>query len=260
MSYQKQPFKSGEVAIIGAGPGDPDLLTMQAYKLITTAEIAIYDRLVSDAVLALLPVNCLKIYVGKMPGEHRITQDEINQLLVEKANKQQKVVRLKGGDPFVFGRGSEEILHLLAHNIPCHLVPGLTAASACTSYAGIPLTHRQISQSCTLITGNVKDNGELDLPWENLADKKQTITFYMGLTRVGIITEQLIAAGRDKQTPAALIYRGTQPEQQVYHGTLNELEQLVSTHKLTPPTLIVLGDVVTIFKPDQLKNLGYLAP
>ena len=250
----------GEVAVVGAGPGDPELLTMQAYKLITKAEIVIYDRLVSDEVLALLPEQCKKIYVGKMPGEHRINQDEINQLLVKEAKRQQKVVRLKGGDAFVFGRGSEEILYLLSHGIPCHIVPGLTAASACTSYAGIPLTHRQVSQSASLVTGNVKDNGELDLPWSNLVDNKQTITFYMGLTRVGIIATQLMKAGRAPETPLALIYRGTQPQQQIYRGTLERLEQMVSEHQLKPPTLIVLGDVVTLFKPKQIKNLGYLAP
>jgi len=256
----KQPFIAGEVALIGAGPGDPELLTVKAHRLITNAEIVIYDRLVSQEIMDLLPQGCEKIYVGKKQAQHHLPQDKINQLLVDHAKKGKKVVRLKGGDPFVFGRGGEEAQYLLQHGVACHIVPGLTAASACTSYAGIPLTHRQVAQSCTLITGNVQNNGKLDLPWEMLANKMQTVIFYMGITRLDIISAQLIAAGRNSATPAAIIYRGTQPEQQVYRGQLTALTQLVEQHKIKPPALVVVGDVVETFDADKLKNIGYLAP
>ena len=177
----KQPFIHGEVALVGSGPGDPELLTIQAYRFIKQAEVVIYDRLVSEAIMDLIPEHCERVYVGKKQAEHRVPQEGINQLLVDYAHSGKKVVRLKGGDPFVFGRGGEEAQFLLANNIACHIVPGMTAASACTSYAGIPLTHRQVAQSCTFITGNVQDNGALDLPWHTLSDSKQTVVFYMGV-------------------------------------------------------------------------------
>ena len=256
----KQTFKTGEVALIGAGPGDPDLLTLQAFRFIKQADIVIYDRLVSEDIMALLPSNCEKIYVGKKQADHRVPQDGINQLLVDHAKLNKKVVRLKGGDPFVFGRGGEEAQFLLENNIACHIVPGMTAASACTSYAGIPLTHRKVARSCTFITGNVQDNGALDLPWQTLNDAEQTVVFYMGIKSLPIITEQLINAGRDKNTPAALIRKGSYPEQQVIKGTIETLEALVTLHNIKPPSLIVIGDVVATFADIQLKNLGYLAP
>ncbi|MEW6991218.1 uroporphyrinogen-III C-methyltransferase [Colwelliaceae bacterium 6441] len=256
----KHAFISGEVALVGTGPGDPDLLTLQAYRFIQQADIVIYDRLVSKEIMALLPENVDKIYVGKKQAEHRIPQEGINQLLVDHAKSHKKVVRLKGGDPFVFGRGGEEAQFLLTHGVACHIVPGMTAASACTSYVGIPLTHRQVSQSCTFITGHVKDCGELDLPWQTLKDKKQTVVFYMGIKSLPVITEQLIKAGRASTTPAALIYKGTTPEQKVYRGCLDSLDSLVKKHKIKPPTLIVIGDVVNTFAESQLAGIGYLAP
>lgn len=256
----KQVFSAGEVALVGAGPGDPDLLTLQAYRFIKQAEVVIYDRLVSAPIMALLPIDCQKIYVGKKQADHRVPQDGINQLLVDNALLGKKVVRLKGGDPFVFGRGSEEAKFLLSHGIACHIVPGMTAASACTSYAGIPLTHRKVARSCTFITGNVQDNGALDLPWQALNDKEQTIVFYMGIKSLPIISAQLLNAGRDINTPAALIRKGTQPDQQVFKGTLANLAELVILHKITPPSLIVIGDVVALFPNKQLANLGYLTP
>ena len=167
----KQPFIAGEVALVGAGPGDPDLLTIQAYRFIKQAEVVIYDRLVSEEIMALLPRDCQQIYVGKKQADHRVPQEGINQLLVDNALLGKRVVRLKGGDPFVFGRGSEEAQFILSHGVACHIVPGMTAASACTSYAGIPLTHRKVARSCTFITGNVQDNGALDLPWQALNEK-----------------------------------------------------------------------------------------
>ncbi|MCW9082666.1 MAG: uroporphyrinogen-III C-methyltransferase [Colwellia sp.] len=254
----KQTFKAGEVALVGAGPGDPDLLTLQAYRFIKQAEVVIYDRLVSQEVMALLPDSCERVYVGKKQADHRVPQEGINQLLVDHAKRDKKVLRLKGGDPFVFGRGGEEALFLLANNVACHIVPGMTAASACTSYAGIPLTHRQVAQSCTFITGNVQDNGALDLPWHTLNDQKQTVVFYMGIKSLPIITEQLINAGRSENTPAALIRKGTRSDQQVIKGTLSNLDELVTRHNIKPPSLIIIGDVVDTFTDDSLKNLGYL--
>lgn len=256
----KQAFNTGEVALVGAGPGDPDLLTLQAFRFIKQADVVIYDRLVSEEIMALLPSHCEKIYVGKKQAEHRVPQDGINQLLVDHAKLNKKVLRLKGGDPFVFGRGGEEAQFLLENNVACHIVPGMTAASACTSYAGIPLTHRKVARSCTFITGNVQDNGALDLPWQTLNDAEQTVVFYMGIKSLPIITKQLINAGRDKNTPAALIRKGSHIDQQVVKGSLATLEALVAAHNIKPPSLIIIGDVVEIFADCQLKNLGYLAP
>jgi len=257
---EKRPFRHGEVALVGTGPGDPDLLTLQAYRFIQQAEVVIYDRLVSKAIMTFVPKSAELIYVGKKQAEHRVPQDSINQLLVDHARSQKKVVRLKGGDPFVFGRGGEEAQFLLKNNIACHIVPGMTAASACTSYVGIPLTHRQVAQSCTFITGHFKDCGQLDLPWQTLNDKKQTVVFYMGIKSLPIITEQLIKAGRDKNTPAALIHKGTTPEQRIFRGDLSTLENMVEVHQIKPPTLIVIGDVVNTFDEGHLTDIGYLAP
>lgn len=256
----KQAFIAGEVALVGAGPGDPELLTLQAYRFIKQAEVVIYDRLVSDEIMALLPSDCLQIYVGKKQADHRVPQEGINQLLVDHALLNKKVVRLKGGDSFIFGRGSEEAQFLLEHGIACHIVPGMTAASACTSFSGIPLTHRKVARSCTFITGNVQNNGALDLPWNTLNDKEQTVVFYMGIKSLPIITEQLINAGRDQYTPAALIRKGTRADQQVVKGNLSNLTELVALHNIKPPSLIVIGDVVDTFPIEQLTNLGYLAP
>ncbi|TYK65961.1 uroporphyrinogen-III C-methyltransferase [Colwellia echini] len=256
----KQAFIAGEVALVGAGPGDPDLLTLQAYRFIKQAEVVIYDRLVSAEIMALLPSDCQQIYVGKKQADHRVPQDGINQLLVDFALLGKKVVRLKGGDPFVFGRGSEEAQFLLSNGIACHIVPGMTAASACTSYAGIPLTHRKVARSCTFITGNVQDNGALDLPWNALSDKEQTIVFYMGIKSLPRIIEEFIKAGRELDTPAAVIRKGTRQDQKVIKGNISNLTELVTKHNITPPSLIVIGDVVGIFPSEQLTNLGYLAP
>lgn len=256
----KQTFAQGEVALVGTGPGDPDLLTLQAYRFIQQADIVIYDRLVSKEIMALVSESAEKIYVGKKQAEHRVPQEGINQLLVEHAKLSKKVVRLKGGDPFVFGRGGEEAQYALANSIACHIVPGMTAASACTSYVGIPLTHRQVAQSCTFITGHVKGCGELDLPWQALKDDKQTIVFYMGVKSLPVITKQLNKAGRSSNTPAALIHKGTTPEQKVYRGCLESLEDIVEKYQVKPPTLIVIGDVVNTFNVNQLAGIGYLAP
>ena len=260
IGLNKQPFVPGEVALVGAGPGDPDLLTIQAYRFIQQAQVAIYDRLVSEQIMSLLPAHCERVYVGKKQAQHHLPQEGINQLLVDYAKQGKKVVRLKGGDPFVFGRGGEEAQYLLANDIACHIVPGMTAASACTSYAGIPLTHRKVARSSTFITGHLQENGELDLPWQVLNDQQQTVVFYMGVKSLPIITEQLIAAGRLPSTPAALIRKGTTPEQQVFKGQLSNLNDIVIQHQVKPPTLIVIGDVVNTFDDQQLTQLGYLSP
>jgi uroporphyrin-III C-methyltransferase len=260
IGLNKQAFIPGEVALVGAGPGDADLLTIQAFRFIKQADIVIYDRLVSDEIMALLPSTCEKIYVGKKQAVHRVPQDSINELLVKHAKLGKKVLRLKGGDPFVFGRGSEEAKFVLAKGVACHIVPGMTAASACTSYAGIPLTHRKVARSCTFITGHVQDNGALDLPWHTLSDDQQTIVFYMGIKSLPIIIEQLISAGRDKDTPAALIRKGTHTEQKVVKGSLCNLEGLVKSHNIKPPSLIIVGNVVDVFSTHNMTNLGYFSP
>ena len=214
-------LKVGEVAIVGAGPGDPELLTIKALKLIGQADVTIYDRLVSDEILELLPESTERFYVGKEQAKHCVPQDKINELLVKHAKQGKRVLRLKGGDPFIFGRGSEEADFLLENNVNCQICPGITAASGCTTYAGIPLTHRGIAQACTFVTGHTQNNGELNLPWQSLATENQTVVFYMGVNTLPIIAKQLIEHGRSASTPLALIHKGTHPEPVSYtHLTL----------------------------------------
>ncbi len=257
-SRGKSILNHGEVALVGSGPGDAELLTIRAMRFIEQAEIAIYDRLVSDEVLDLLPNNCERFYVGKEQAKHCVPQDKINEILVEEARLGKKVLRLKGGDPFIFGRGGEEAEYLLEHGVSCHICPGITAASGCTTYAGIPLTHRGIAQGCTFITGHVQNNGQLNLPWQSLCSQTQTIVFYMGINTLPIIAQKLIEYGRDINTPAALIRKGTQPEQKTYRGTIGNLAALVEKHNITPPTLIVIGDVVNQLTEKQLPIPGFL--
>jgi len=254
----KANLKPGEVALVGSGPGDAELLTIRALRFIQQADIAIYDRLVSDEILALLPENAEKYYVGKEQARHCVPQDKINQILVEQAKLGKRVLRLKGGDPFIFGRGGEEAEYMLERGVSCHICPGITAASGCTTYAGIPLTHRGVAQGCTFITGHIQNNGQLNLPWDSLACKSQTVVFYMGINTLPKITEELVKHGRSADTPAALIRRGTQPEQQVYRGHIGNLSELVEKHKITPPTLIIIGDVVNQLTENQLSTPGFL--
>ncbi|WP_185267989.1 uroporphyrinogen-III C-methyltransferase [Halopseudomonas xiamenensis] len=249
----------GEVALVGAGPGDPGLLTLHAWSLLQQADVVVYDRLVSPAVLELIPKGCERRFVGKTSGFHSLPQEQINQLLVDLALQQRRVLRLKGGDPFIFGRGAEELEHLLAHGIDCQVVPGITAASGCTTYAGIPLTHRDHAQSCQFITGHLQRDGALSLPWQSLASGGQTLVFYMGLASLGEISRQLIAAGLPADTPAALIGNGTRAEQQVVHGSLRQLEQLAREHRLGAPTLTVIGQVVGLFREHQLSHPARLS-
>jgi len=254
----KSVLNSGEVALVGSGPGDAELLTIRAMRFIEQAEIAIYDRLVSEEILALLPENCERFYVGKEQAKHCVPQDRINEILVEEARAGKKVLRLKGGDPFIFGRGGEEAEYMLEQGVSCHICPGITAASGCTTYAGIPLTHRGVAQGCTFITGHVQNNGLLNLPWQSLCCPTQTVVFYMGINTLPIIAEKLVENGRDINTPAALIRKGTQPEQKTYRGTIGNLAELVKKHNITPPTLIIIGDVVNQLTTEQLATPGFL--
>jgi uroporphyrin-III C-methyltransferase len=255
----KAILQKGEVALVGSGPGDPELLTIRALRFIQQADITIYDRLVSEEILALLPENSERLYVGKEQAKHCVPQDKINELLVEHAKLGKRVLRLKGGDPFVFGRGGEEASYMLSQEVSCHICPGITAASGCSAYAGIPLTHRGVAQSCTFVTGHVQNNGQLDLPWSTLVSPSQTVVFYMGINTLGKITEQLIHHGRKPETPAALIRKGTQPEQEVYRGTLADLAKIALKYKITPPTLIVVGNVVNQLTTETLTKPGFLA-
>ena len=254
----KSVLRQGEVALVGSGPGDAELLTIRAMRFIEQAQIAIYDRLVSDEILDLLPENCERFYVGKEQAKHCVPQDKINEILAEQAKLGKRVLRLKGGDPFIFGRGGEEAEYLLQNGVSCHVCPGVTAASGCTTYSGIPLTHRGVAQGCTFITGHLQNDGQLNLPWQSLASDAQTVVFYMGINTLPTIAKELVNHGRKASTPAALIYKGTQPEQQTYRGTIDTLADLVKKHDIKPPTLIVIGDVVNQLTEQKLTTPGFL--
>jgi len=237
----------GEVYLVGGGPGDPDLLTFKALRLMQQADVVLYDRLVSEKVLNLVRRDADRIYVGKRRADHAVPQKNINQLLVDLAKEGKRVLRLKGGDPFIFGRGGEEIELLTENQIPFQVVPGITAASGCSAYAGIPLTHRDHSQSVRFITGHTKA-GDIDLPWQSLMDPNQTLVFYMGLVNLEAIFHELIQRGRDKDTPAALIEKGTRPDQRVLTGTLATLPDRIKGEDVHAPTLLIIGGVVSLHK------------
>lgn len=245
----------GEVYLVGAGPGDPDLLTFRALRLMQQADVVVYDRLVAKPILEMTRQDAQHIYVGKERDKHTLRQEEINQLLARLAKEGKRVVRLKGGDPFIFGRGGEEIDTLAAEGIPFQVIPGITAAAGCASYAGIPLTHRDYAQSVTFVTGHLKD-GSMNLNWEMLAQPSQTIVFYMGLVGLPVICEQLQAHGVPADMPIALVQQGTTHMQRVFTGTLADIQEVVEREKPKPPTLIIVGRVVEL----QEKLSWYKAP
>lgn len=240
-----EEFKTGEVYLIGGGPGDPDLLTFKAIRLMQQADIVLYDRLVSKPVLNLVRRDATRIYVGKTAGDHPVTQENINQKMVDYALEGNRVVRLKGGDPFIFGRGGEELETLAEQGIPFQVVPGITAASGCASYAGIPLTHRDHAQSVRFIAGHHR-SGKLDLNWNELAQPNQTLVFYMGLNGLETICEQLKAHGLDANMPVALVEKGTSDKQRVFTGNLDTLPSIVRKAEAKAPTLIIVGTVVSL--------------
>lgn len=235
----------GQVYLVGAGPGDPDLLTFRALRLMQKADVVVYDRLVSPQILELVRRDAEKVYVGKARSNHTLPQEEINALMVREAKKGNRVVRLKGGDPFIFGRGGEEIQTLIDAGIGFQVVPGITAASGAASYAGIPLTHRDHAQSVVFTTGHLKDN-TINLKWESLAQPEQTLVFYMGLTGLPIICQKLIEHGLSDQTPIALVQSATLQNQRVVTGTLATICEKQEVAQLQPPTLIIVGGVVTL--------------
>lgn len=241
----------GEVILVGAGPGDPGLLTLHALRHMQQADLVVYDRLVSDEVMALVRRDARRIFVGKQAGNHCVPQEGINQLLLEEASKGQRVVRLKGGDPFIFGRGGEELETLVGSGVGFQVVPGITAASGCAAYAGIPLTHRDHAQSVRFVTAHGK-GGTRDLDWPLLARDQQTLVFYMGLSSCATIRQKLTAHGKAGTTPVALIERGTQPNQRVIRGTLDQLPELAVG--VESPALIMVGSVVTL--ADKLAWFG----
>lgn len=241
--------EDGRLVLVGAGPGDPELLTLKALRAIEEADLILYDRLVSKEICALFPPKTPALYVGKIKDRHSIPQDKLNELLVIKAKQGLNVCRLKGGDAFVFGRGGEELLAAKAAGITVEVVPGITAASGCTTYAGIPLTHRGVAQGCTFVTGHAEK--DLRINWQALAALDHTLVFYMGLSRAGDIREQLMSSGMSASTPVALIENGCCPEQRVVTGHLSALDQLVVAEQVKSPALIVVGEVVNL--ADQLQ-------
>ncbi len=241
------------VSIVGAGPGDPELLTLKAHRLLKEAEAVVYDRLIPENILSLIPKRTQKFFAGKSCKQHVMTQDEINDLLVSLAKKGLKVVRLKGGDPMIFGRGGEEAEHLVQHKIPFEIVPGISSASGCSAYSGIPLTYRGLALGVRYITGHSKEP-ELELNWQSLADPDTTLVVYMGLANLAIITSKLIEHGLPADLPVAAIQSGTTDNNRILISTLGKAPAAVKRAKFEPPTLIIIGKVVSLYSMLNNKN------
>lgn len=237
-----QEARAGKVWLVGAGPGDAELLTLKAVRAINSADVIFFDYLVSEEIRALFPKNIPSFYVGKAKNKHSIAQDDLNQLLVNQAKLGLNVCRIKGGDPFVFGRGGEELLELRTAGIDAEVIPGITSASGCSTYADIPLTHRGLSQGCTFVTGHAEKR--LDLNWDALAQLKHTLVFYMGLTRASDIAEKLLAGGMAADTPVAIIENGCRKDQRNIISNLNEFPADVLREQVQSPALIIVGEVV----------------
>ncbi|MDH3218243.1 MAG: uroporphyrinogen-III C-methyltransferase [Gammaproteobacteria bacterium] len=236
----------GFVSLVGTGPGDPDLLTLKAMRRIQQADVVVFDRLVSSEIMAMVPHGVGQISVGKSPGRHCVPQQQINEIIVDLALSGRRVVRLKGGDPYIFGRGGEEALALRRHDIPFEVVPGVTAASGCSSYSGIPLTHRGFNHGVRFITGHLHDDENLDVDWPRLADPDCTLVIYMGLTNLQKICAELVRAGLPATTPAAAIHGGTTRHQRKVIATLSDLSQTVEDACLKSPVTTIIGDVVSL--------------
>ncbi len=236
----------GFVSLVGAGPGDAELMTVKAVRLLQQADAVVYDRLVSAEILSLIPTGVSRISVGKEVGKHCIPQEQINEIIINLAKSGRKIVRLKGGDPYMFGRGGEEILALRKHRINFEVVPGITAASGCSSYSGIPLTHRGMSRRVQFITGHFNNNEPLNLNWQSIADPDSTIVIYMGLSNLPLAIHSLIDAGLPASTPAAAIQDGTTPSQQRLITTLDQLNDAIHQQRMKAPVMIIIGEVVSL--------------
>lgn len=246
-------LRAGTVYLVGAGPGEPDLLTLRAARILQEADAVVYDHLVGEGILDMANAAAERIYVGKQKDHHTVPQKGINALLVRLAKQGKRVVRLKGGDSFIFGRGGEEAEELVEEGVRFEVVPGITAASGVSCYAGIPLTHRDYAQSCIFTTGHLKD-GSLDLDWTTLARPRQTVVIYMGLSALPEIARQLIAHGQSPDMPTAVIEKGTTTQQRVVTGTLAAMPDLVATLGLQSPSLIIVGEVTSLHRKLQWFN------
>lgn len=248
---------TGKVYLVGGGPGDPELLTIKASRVLGEADALVYDRLVSPDIVDMAPAGCTRIFVGKAAGNHTMPQDEINDLLVKLARTNHTVVRLKGGDPYIFGRGSEEALHLSQCGVPFEIVPGITAAAGISAATGIPLTHRELANGVKFVTGHGRGDTELDLDWKSLVDPQTTIVIYMGLGKIDKLSRELINAGLNPDTPAAAIANGTQAAQRQCLSTLAQLPDAVKAIELKPPVLCVIGQVVSLAQQLNWQGLSY---